>query len=179
MTEAKSQPAMPKPKLQWFQFSLRTLIVFVTLCAIPCSWIAVKMKAARRQREMVAAIYELGGSVCHDWQCNAEGYQWAAIERQRPPVPEWLRNLLGDDFFGNICSIHLGGTQVTDATLEPFTRIIQLRYLTLENTQVTDITLERIKGLNQLKHLTLRNAKVTDDGVKKLQQALPNCRITK
>jgi hypothetical protein len=27
----------PTPKLRWFQFSLRTLLVFVTLCAILCS----------------------------------------------------------------------------------------------------------------------------------------------
>jgi hypothetical protein len=52
-----------KPKLRWFQFSLRTLLVFVTLCAIPCSWLAVKMQQAKRQREAVVAIEKLGGFV--------------------------------------------------------------------------------------------------------------------
>jgi hypothetical protein len=165
------------PKLRWYQFSLLALMVFVTLLAVGCSWLAVKMKAAKRQREAVAEIYRLGGSACHDWQCSAEGYQWAAIERQQPPVPRWLRNLLGDDFFGDVCSIHFNAPQATDATFEPFTWMSRLRYLNLDNTQVTDITLERINGLNQLKHLRLRNTKVTDEGVRKLQQAVPNCEI--
>jgi hypothetical protein len=33
----------PTPSRRRLQFSLRTLLVFVTLCAIPCSWLAVEM----------------------------------------------------------------------------------------------------------------------------------------
>jgi len=29
--------------LRWYQFSLRTLLVFVTLCAMACSWLGVKI----------------------------------------------------------------------------------------------------------------------------------------
>ena len=41
----------PTPKLRWFQFRLRTLLVVVTLCAVACSWVAVKMW----QREPIPA----------------------------------------------------------------------------------------------------------------------------
>jgi hypothetical protein len=34
-----------------------------------------------------------------------------------------------------------------------------------------------LEGLNKLECLLLGGTKVTDDGVKKLQQALPNCQI--
>lgn len=50
---------VPKPKLRWFQYSLRTLLVIVTLCGIPCSWLAVKLQQARREHEVAAAIEKL------------------------------------------------------------------------------------------------------------------------
>jgi hypothetical protein len=37
MSVANPQPAVPKPKLRWFQFSLRTMLVVVTLFTIWCS----------------------------------------------------------------------------------------------------------------------------------------------
>ena len=52
-----------------------------------------------------------------------------------------------------------------------------LERLGLINTTVTDAGLEHVKGLPKLKYLTLWGTKVTDSGVKKLQQALPNCKI--
>ena len=55
--------AASKPTLCWFQYSLRTLLVVLALCAIPCSWLASSMQQARREREAVAAIEKLGGSV--------------------------------------------------------------------------------------------------------------------
>ncbi len=38
------------------EFGLLTLLVFVTLCAVVCSWLAVRIREARRQAEVVAAI---------------------------------------------------------------------------------------------------------------------------
>ncbi len=49
------------------------LLVLVVAVAIPCSWLAVEMKAARRQEEAVAAIEKLGGNVSYDWQLDAGG----------------------------------------------------------------------------------------------------------
>ena len=76
----------PKPKRRWFQYSLQTLLVFVTLCAIPCSWYAVKMNRVKRQREAVEAIEKLGGRV-----------EWS-----KPSGPAWLRKLLPDEFFQSV-----------------------------------------------------------------------------
>jgi len=40
-----------------------------------------------------------------------------------------------------------------------------------------DANLMDIEGLLQLQYLDLENVQVTDEGVKKLQQALPTCKI--
>ncbi len=46
----------PKAKLKWYQYRLAHLFIFVTICAIPCSWFACRMAKAKRQKEAVEAI---------------------------------------------------------------------------------------------------------------------------
>ncbi len=52
-----------------------------------------------------------------------------------------------------------------------------LRKVHVSETDVTDAGLEYLKGLVQLRELDLRWTKVTAEGVKRLQQRLPNCDI--
>ena len=50
------------------------LLVFVTLCAIACSWLAVKLREAKRKEAAAAAIKKSGGFV--KWDENAAGPAW-------------------------------------------------------------------------------------------------------
>ncbi|MGA2032903.1 MAG: hypothetical protein ABSG68_11635 [Thermoguttaceae bacterium] len=143
----------PKPKLRWFQFSPRTLLVFVTLWAIACSWLAVKKKQARRQREAAAAFEKLGGSVT-----------WS-----KPSGPAWLRGLLGDDFLRTVLYVDLGNTRLTDADLESLTKLKQLQELGLQKTGITDVGLVNLKELSQLQVLILAGTKATDAGLENLK----------
>jgi uncharacterized membrane protein len=156
----------PKPKLRWFQYSLRSLMVFVTLCAILCSWLAVKMQQARREQEAAAAIEELGGAV-----------GWS-----EPSGPVWLQSMLGDGFFTNVVQVYVQ-CDGTDVILEKVKEFPQLQILNvgsyMSERRITDTGLEHLRGMTQLQELSLECTEVTDAGVKKLQQALPNCTITR
>jgi hypothetical protein len=77
----------------------------------------------------------------------------------------------------NLQSLSLGGTRVTDAGLEHLKGLAKLQSLNLMWTKVTDAGLEHLKGLPKLQRLGLSGAKVTDEGIKKLQRALPRCKI--
>ena len=68
---------------------------------------------------------------------------------------------------------------VTDAGLVHLKGMTNLRELDLYRTKVTGAGLVHLKGLTNLQKLTLRGTKITDAGVAELQQALPNCEITK
>ena len=84
-----------------FQFSIRSLLVLTVAVAIPCSWLAVEMEKARREREAAIAIKTLGGEVV-----------WS-----EPAGPPWLRSLLGDGCFEHVRFVCLIGGEVTDAWL--------------------------------------------------------------
>ena len=60
----------PKLKRRWHQYSLRTLLIFVAVAAVFCSWFAVRMQRAKRQREAVEAISKAGAIVWYDYQVN-------------------------------------------------------------------------------------------------------------
>jgi len=192
MTTAKPQSAEPKPKRRWFQYSLRTLLLLMLLASIGMSWFAVKMQRARRQREAVEAIEKLGGWVRFDYQVN-QSIVLASSPPPQPPGPEWLRRVLGDDFFAKVVSADLHNTQATDAWLEHLDglphlqqlnlmgtpvsdagvqhveRLGELRVLSLDSTQVTDAGLDRLRGLGQLQLLLLCNTKITDAGLMRLK----------
>jgi hypothetical protein len=81
--------------------------------------------------------------------------------------------------------LDLSGVKVTDAGLVHLRGLSQLEVLWLIETEVTDAGLIHLEGLKQLRLLGLAinntlmstSTKVTDQGVKKLQQALPKCKI--
>ncbi len=158
-----------------FQFSIRALLVLVVAVAVSCSWLAVEIRAAKKQWAAVAAIELLGASVDYDWQVDVNG---KALRNAQPPKPEWLRDLPGDDFFSHVQAAH-HHPWFTDVGLEHLEGLTQLQQLYLYGTQVTDAGLKHLKGLTQLQQLYLYGTKVTDEGVKNLQQALPNCKIAR
>jgi hypothetical protein len=186
-----------KPR-RWFSFSLRTLLIVVTLVGCGMGWVGMKVQEARRQQAAVRAIEDLGGEVQYDYEFDSKG---GALPNPALPGPAWLHFLLGDDFFRDAHDVLLLGPQVTDtslehlrwltklqslclnvahvtdAGLERLKGLTQLRGLDLRHTDVTDAGLEQLKSLTQLEELFLNDTEVTDTGVAKLQQALPNCQI--
>jgi hypothetical protein len=79
--------------------------------------------------------------------------------------------------FRRLQLLGLQDTNVSDAGLAHLRRLSQLQQLVLTGTKVTDAGLVHLQGLSQLQALYLANTKITNDGVRKLHQALPNCKI--
>jgi hypothetical protein len=188
MAAAPPKAVSPKRKLRWYQFSLRSLLIFTALCAIPCAWLGNRIEQKREESEAVAAIEKSGGDVRYD--CDAKCAE--------PPGPAWMRQLLGEHFFceveyawlrgGDAEMAHLDGlpqlkymdlrgTELSDAGLAHVKGLNQLDELDLGDTEVTDAGLKHLNGMAQLKWISLRRTKVTDAGVNDLQKDLPNCGI--
>lgn len=187
-----SPPDTAQPARRRFRYSLRTLLLIMVAVCVVMGWFTARMKEARRQQAAVATIVSLSGLVIYDDQPDD-----LAAAPTPSPVPAWLRNLLGDDFFRTavhvvafndatmeavpelpeIRRLDFVGSPATDAGLLHARALSRLEELNLSDTQITDAGLEHLKGLPRLRQLCLRGTSVTDKGVKGLQQALPNCEI--
>jgi hypothetical protein len=150
-----------------FQFSIRSLLVLALVVALPCSWLAVKLQQARRQRETVTEIEKWGGTVKYDWEIDGNGVVDPSAE---PPGPIWLRSVLGKDFFQSVDIVLASNSRVTDAALERLSGLNQLRRLYLCYTKVTDAGLEHLKCFRQLNDLYLGGTTtITDAGLEHLK----------
>ncbi len=129
------------------RISLRTLLILITVFAV---WLAVQVNRAKRQREAVAWVKANGGEVVYDWQSD-EGQLVFNFNEGVHPAPQWLRGLVGDEYFQTVDFVGLSSTQVTDLT--PLENLTKLELLALSFTPVTDAQIEQ------------------------LQEALPNCEI--
>ena len=90
-----------KPHRRRFQFSLRTLLIVVTLCALPMAWLGPKFRQAYHEQEAIAWVTEQGGSV------HYEGL-----------VDRWIA--------GPVRRVNLAGTKVSDLT--PLKELTNLRW---------------------------------------------------
>lgn len=135
-----------RSKLRWYQFSLRTLLIVVTLFAVACSWFAVKWQQAKRQKEAVDAL-GIPPSVIYDYEYDP------AIHYRKDNAPElkptWLVNLLGIDFFANVVS----ATAIDDADLQRLQSLPKLQYLELTPQKPGQFTEMAAQSLAEMKAL--------------------------
>jgi hypothetical protein len=161
-----------KPKRCWFRFSLRTLLVLMTVL---CVWLGFKVNAARRQKEAVLALRETGAMIVFDYQLRTvSGLPQKKIDLTRsPPGPVWLRKLLGDESFGNVIIVQLhtfdlpGPPGRLDLSL--LQNLPTLSSLMVRSDELCDDDLIKIGGIRSLKFLYLYASHLTDAGLAHLQ----------
>ena len=73
--------------------------------------------------------------------------------------------------------LSLEASKITDDSLRYVAALPRLERLVLADTAVTDDGLEFLRVSTHLKYLNLEGTRVTPEGVRRLGQALPNCRI--
>ena len=171
----------PKRKRRWFQFSLRSLLIFTAIAAVACGWLGRKIEQKRREHEAAEAIRKLGGVVNYNYQRGA-GPRPSWRLSGEPSGSAWLRKLLGENFFSEIEFVGLAPRpETTDAALnaafESLKGMPRLQFLYLAGTKIIDDRLENLNPLTQLQGLELHKTKVSEAGIEKLQKALPNCKI--
>lgn len=75
--------------------------------------------------------------------------------------------------------LDLSFTRIGDEGLARLTSLTELRHLSLIESRVTDAGLNSLAKLGALRELYLAGTSVTVDGVRRLQDQLPKCRIAR
>lgn len=165
------------------QFNLSALLVLVVALAIPSSWFAAETRAARRQRDAVAACHERGCSCFYDYSIRLPGQLQMYSGSRTLPIPY---EYLGEDFFHDIVGAqpsldeHLellrGQTKIhtllannsgiTDEGLAPLSGFKSLRWLELSDSPyITAAGMEHLSDLPHLERVMLRRTKISDEGL--------------
>jgi hypothetical protein len=171
------------PKTRWFQFSLRTLLIMVTLlCVGPGGYLVYQQRLAKRETDAVAWLSKDPGTQLYtrpDWlptllARRSAGYVVGAGLQSRETKDADLAPLAE---LSGLVWLHLNDTALTDQGLVHLSGLANLERLRLDETQVTDAGLQQIAKLRRLKTLNVYRTRVSDEGVKKLQAARPELDI--
>jgi hypothetical protein len=117
---------------------------------------------ARLQRDAVAEIRNAGGFVLYEWD-REDG---PSITGGRQWYPEWVVELIGVDYFGDVVEVDLRGG-LSDANLALVGRFPRLEELYYDSfpSSMTDAGLARLNGITRLKELDLSGTAITDAGL--------------
>lgn len=151
-----------KTKRRWLRYSLRTLLVLVTIACVGFGWLGMKVRAKQREREVIETIEKLGYYVKYDYEFDSAG---VPIESPTLPGQAWLRPLVGDYFFASVVEVHCV-SETTDSDLRDLlANLTRLRGLNVAWSKVTDAGLIHLAELTKLEGVELRGTEVTDNGL--------------
>jgi hypothetical protein len=169
MDDAKPQPtaAPPKSPRRWFRFSLRTMMVVVTLL---CVWLGVVSNRANRQRRAVETITSHSGHVRYDYQRDDPFAGNPFADDPPPPGPDWMRNLIGIDYFATVVEVDINEDVANDDIVAALGDLPHLRSLALGGAGVTDSVLARARRMDQLHTLGVGWSAVSEAGWEPIEQ---------
>ena len=156
ITVSNSHPSTAKHRR--FQFSLRTLLVFVLMVALACSWLATRLLRAKRQRMAVAEIRKDDSMVTFRYSFET------ANDGHKP----WLAKVFGEDFYP-VVGLTDVAPQAGAPTVMNIGKLTNLKRLDLSCASVNDAAVRHLEGLTKLRFLSLCGNPVTDTGLKHLQ----------
>lgn len=79
----------PDRKRRWHQFSLRSLLIFVLILAIPCAWLGWRLQRQRREREILSRLTLVGSAFEQFDRAHGAMPPAAIFSRAGKPLLSW------------------------------------------------------------------------------------------
>lgn len=146
-------------KRRSLQFSLRTLLLLVTLSALPLAWVATHLRRCREAQHVARVLTSRGHHVIPDTR-----------------GPEWGRALLGDPAFRVVYEVELLGPDVTDEDFSALGRLRRLEFLIVGYCAIDNARLRAITSFDTLGQLYLIDCQFGDTDLRPLGE-LPDLEV--
>lgn len=154
--------------MRWYQFRLRTAFVLFAIAAFVLAWFGTQLHGSRRQHAIVSHIVDLGGCVTYD--DGSVQSEFGCVRFSEPSSPEWLRTVVGDEFFVNPAEVLLDRCDVTDNDLVMVAQLQGIERLSVRATPISDNGLSHLASLQSLRGLDLSDmTRITDSGLSCLE----------
>ena len=199
-----TESSTTRPRLRWYQFRLRSLLVFTLVVSVCLGWLTYERRKIAERREAfwnpdTLFPYRLPSQPTwrlwlfgDDWPSYAKAMWSACLIRDTELEGikgmshlETLRlnqSLITDHGLFHLKDLprlrelELVRTRISDAGLAHLSALPLWR-LDLRETQITDAGLRHLKNQKQLLGLRLKGTRVTDEGINELRAALPNLTV--
>lgn len=160
-------------------------LVSTILLLITGAWGLQSYQINRRQQEHNNAVFAMQRSGFEVVEMDAHGEvslifnPFPGSQYEDPYLNYAVKGLAHIKSLMRVHTINLHGQPVTDEAIKEVGKLALLKQLWLYDTNITDLSLESIMKLKDLESLQITGVrhKVTDNGIKKLQEVLPNCKI--
>ena len=134
-------PNQQRPR-RWFRFSLRTVLLAITIVGIVLGMFCARYQRAARQKEIVELLTATGATVTYD-DGNVDPKNPFKHVRV-PRGPEWLRQRLGSHFFDRIAGVSFYAHRVSYDPDKLATAVGRLREL----PHLRDLSFAYLDNLN-------------------------------
>jgi Leucine-rich repeat (LRR) protein len=156
------EKASPPEKRRWLQYSLKSLLIAMTIAVAVFGAIRWYTAPYLLQRDAAAAFDEAGGSI-----------------ETIPGDPQWLRDLWGEETVRHITKADLMDCELTEPMFRHVVGLPRVEYLTLGGLEMTDERMQRLDGLETLRLMVLDSTAVTDAAIESLQESIPDLQVFK
>ena len=151
----QAMPLAPKPRRRWVRFSLRALLLLVTVSGIVFAFFLRWHEKAIRQRDSVLALSSDGSNQIY--YENGRDPEFNA-----PPVPQRFRGLLDFHHFYSVVDVSL--SNANDHQMRMLENFPDLESLCLISaSQCTGAGFARLRSMEHLKRLELFDIPCLDD----------------